>query len=96
MLLKVPKESRVYIFGSSLRCGKPNDIDVLVLYDSHNYVGKSTYAAHKQLKEQIEDITNLPADMTLLSYSEEKELSFIKNSKAISWEEYALKYCKGI
>lgn len=69
-----------YIFGSILNKNKiPSDIDLLVIYSNKNEPKKIRNELHLEC-------TFLPIDLIFMTKFEEKELSFIKRTKAIKIE----------
>lgn len=75
---------RFYLFGSIIKDNcKPNDIDILILYDDssiNNFY--SVINLRKILEERLTWIFNLPIDITLLSYKENTEINFVLSEKA--------------
>ncbi|WP_172619620.1 nucleotidyltransferase domain-containing protein [Paenibacillus alvei] len=74
----------VFIFGSYISSEKPNDIDLLIIYDSNFFPRKSIYEYCSNLINQIEEKCGLPVDVTYLSINEEIENRFVEFVKAIS------------
>jgi predicted nucleotidyltransferase len=75
---------KFYLFGSFLKSNKPNDIDILILYDNSLDSNLSIVLGLKKvLKEKAESIFSIPLDITLLSYMENDEVNFIETEKAI-------------
>lgn len=83
ILLEVPSNAEVYVFGSVLRELKPNDLDILVIYDSKAYPKANIYNACKRITEILVETFNLDVDLTVLSYSENNRVNFIKEVRAI-------------
>lgn len=83
ILLEVPSNTEVYVFGSVLRELNPNDLDILVIYDSKTYPKANIYNACKSITEVLVETFNLDVDLTVLSYSENSRVNFIKEVKAI-------------
>ena len=66
---------KCYLFGSALISNYPNDLDILVLYDS--------VAELEDFKAKINSVEKVfPLHLIYFTYSEEKELNFIKNQNA--------------
>lgn len=73
-----------YLFGSILKDNcRPNDIDILILYDDSSISNfDSVINLRKTLEERLMRIINLPIDITLLSYKENTEISFVSSENA--------------
>ncbi|AKN31870.1 DNA polymerase III subunit beta [Clostridium carboxidivorans P7] len=82
ILSEVPSSTEIYVFGSVLRSLQPNDLDILVIYDSKVYPKANIYDACKRISEVLYEAFNLPIDLTVLSYSENDAMNFIKEVKA--------------
>lgn len=64
-----------YLFGSVLTSNHPNDIDILVLYDNLRQL--------EGFKEKIKPLKKVfPLHLNYFTFSEEKELNFVKNQNA--------------
>lgn len=83
-LKKELKQVDIYIFGSFLNSMKPNDIDLIVIYDSTVYKRDSIYVYCLELINQIKQKTGLPVDVTYLSTDEEIDTRFIEIVNAVS------------
>lgn len=83
-LRKVPDNIDVFIFGSYLNSENPKDVDLIVIYDSNIYTGKSIFDNCLNLINQIKEISGLSVDVTYLSINEEIETKFLKFVNAIS------------
>lgn len=83
ILSEVPSSSEIYVFGSVLRSSQPNDLDILVIYDSKIYPKANIYNACKRISMILSEAFNLDVDLTVLSYSENDRMNFIKEVKAI-------------
>ena len=71
----------IYVFGSLLSFNKtPNDIDILIVYSEYN--NKIRYEIEKFV-EQLEIEIELPVDLTILSYEEEREVGFLNRIKSL-------------
>lgn len=81
--IRVPKESKLYIFGSALSSCCPNDLDVLVVYDPLVCPPKDAYLFHEKTKLGLEANFDLPVHITLLTPSEESGTDFIKRTGAV-------------
>lgn len=80
---KLPKGSQAYVFGSYLFVGEPRDIDILILYDPYLSSPKDAYKVHREFVDEIQQLTGTPVDLTLLTYSEERNLGFISDTGAV-------------
>jgi len=68
--------SKVYLFGSSLNINKkPNDIDLLLVYGVYS---KEVLAEKKAIILFLEELFELPIDITVLSEKELEETRFLK------------------
>ncbi len=83
VLSQVPSYTEIYVFGSALKSLQPNDLDILVIYDSKVYPKANIYNAFKSISEVLYEVFNLPIDLTVLSYSENNSMNFVKEIKAI-------------
>lgn len=78
ILSKVPKHTQVYIFGSALTSSHPNDLDILVIYDSDVYPMAEIYEHCKAFIKSLFKQFKLNVDATYLSINEAKSVSFIE------------------
>lgn len=76
--LSVPKSVALYIFGSFLYMVKPNDIDLIIIYDNKIYPGSSIFKACQEILAGIKEQFHLPIHVTYLSYEEERIIEFVK------------------
>lgn len=83
ILLEVPKNTDIYVFGSVLISLQPNDLDILIIYDSKIYPKASIYNESKNICNKLSKLLNLQVDLTVLNYSENYEMNFIEEVKAI-------------
>ncbi|WP_278599773.1 nucleotidyltransferase domain-containing protein [Clostridium tertium] len=83
ILSEVPNSTEFYVFGSILSSPQPNDLDILVIYDSKVYPKANIYNACKSISEILYKTFNLQVDLTVLSCSENDRIDFIKEVKAI-------------
>ncbi|WP_405114229.1 hypothetical protein MHH28_09430 [Paenibacillus sp. FSL K6-1217] len=83
-LRKVPENVDIYVFGSYIISERPNDVDLIVIYDSKIYSGKNIYNVCLSLIKEIMEYSGLPVDATYLSINEEIETHFVELVKAIS------------
>lgn len=71
-----------YIFGSFLNNKKPNDIDILVVYDPKKISPKNVYIEFNALFGNFENEMKLPIDVLYLTYSEALSSKFVIKEKA--------------
>jgi len=83
-LRRVPKDIDIYIFGSYINSEKPNDVDLIIIYDSNIYAKNSIYDYCSNIINQIKEKSRLPIDVTFLSIKEEIEIQFVEFVEAIS------------
>ncbi|NEW06861.1 hypothetical protein GK047_12680 [Paenibacillus sp. SYP-B3998] len=79
-----PEHIDFFIFGSYLYSVNPNDVDLIVIYDSHIYNGTNIFYECFKLINLIEETLGLPVDVTYLSIDEEIETQFVKIVEAKS------------
>jgi predicted nucleotidyltransferase len=80
----LPELSAAYVFGSALKSGLPNDLDVLIVYDPHTCPVSRAYDAHRTFVEMLQQAAGLTVHLTLLTIDEERDSSFIRKTGAIS------------
>lgn len=85
MHIRIPRTSTLYIFGSALTSGNPNDLDVLVVYDPVACPPEDAYTLHRETVFDLEVSYRLPVHITLLTSSEESGTDFIKRTGAIEF-----------
>lgn len=66
--------TEVYLFGSFISREYPNDIDILIVYRNS---ASNINTVIDELAIELETITNLPVDFTLLSENEMAETLFL-------------------
>lgn len=86
ILSQVPRYTEIYVFGSVLKSLQPNDLDILIIYDSKAYPKANIYNSCKSIREVLYEIINLPVDLTVLSYYENYSMNFVKEINAIKLE----------
>lgn len=65
-----------YVFGSaSLFKTAPNDIDILIIYETINQA--------KKIRQILSDVNNIPIHLLFLTREEETETNFIFTQKCI-------------
>ena len=80
---ELPEGSMAFVFGSVLRNAHPMDFDLLVVYDPSLCPPNIAYRVHAPFFGRLSQKTDLPVDMTLLTYQEEKSSCFILGTKAL-------------
>jgi predicted nucleotidyltransferase len=83
MRIKIPKGSKVYVFGSFLNVESPNDCDVLAVYDERICPPREAFRRHSSLVSDLQKMTELPIHLTLLTRSEERDVCFLRRTGAI-------------
>lgn len=76
--LSVPESVALYIFGSFLYIVKPNDIDLIIIYDNKIYPGSSIFKACQEILAGIKERVHSPIHVTYLSYEEERTIKFVE------------------
>lgn len=88
ILLKVPKNTDVYVFGSILNSLAPKDLDILIVYNTRIYPKSTIYKSSEGLTKILFEVFKLDVDLTVLSYSENNEMNFSKEVKAIKLKDF--------
>lgn len=88
ILLKVPKSTNIYVFGSMLSSLAPKDLDILVVFNPKIYPGATIYKTCEELTNALFEVFKLEVDLTVLSYTENNEMNFIKEVKAIKLKDF--------
>lgn len=71
----------VYLFGSVLVSNDiVNDIDVFIVYSEYNDVMQKQI---NKFKKCIENESEIPVDLTILSFIEEKQVCFLEKIKSL-------------
>ena len=66
----------VYLFGSATNPDLVhNDIDLLVIYEKYS---QEIENALKKISNELQKVTDLPIDLTVLSVEEEKDIAFLE------------------
>lgn len=86
MLINLPKNSKVYIFGSALYSDKPNDLDVLIVYDPGCVHPKDVYNVYDNFLMSLSKRHNLKTDVTFLTINENLSDGFVDRVKAMEYE----------
>lgn len=74
-----------YVFGSAVYSDSPDDIDVAIIYDKQYVSLEEALAYRKELIVKLGELNSMLIDTILLSKEEEKEMSFLLNSKHIEF-----------
>ncbi|MBL1213732.1 MAG: hypothetical protein D8M61_10340 [Ignavibacteriae bacterium] len=83
MPIKLPKNTRIYVFGSYLTVDNPNDLDILIVYDPKFVNPAIAYRKYKKLMNPLRTQTRLDLDLTLFTFMELEETEFLIKSKAV-------------
>lgn len=92
ILSKVPKHTDIYVFGSILRTNNPNDLDIIIVYDSIVYPFATIYDSSKDLITSLHEKFNIRVHVTYLSYMELKQSTFINDVGAITLMKFLKQY----
>ncbi|MGY5217338.1 nucleotidyltransferase domain-containing protein [Clostridium butyricum] len=84
----MPSYTQIYVFGSVLKSCQPGDLDIIVVYDSKAYPNAKIYNACKDMNKILFETFKLPIDLTVLSYSENDSINFVKEVKAIELKHF--------
>lgn len=79
---KIDESCNFYLFGSVLTNAKPNDIDLLVVYDPLLLPPEKVFSTIAPIITELEHQTDLPVHVTALTKTEEQEHNFINKSRA--------------
>ena len=77
IITELPKNSIAYLFGSVLTSTKPDDLDVLVVYDSVSCPSDVAYERISPTIRRLERLFSLRVDLRLLTRQEEESVSFV-------------------
>ncbi|MGE7907540.1 hypothetical protein ACQKNS_24530 [Peribacillus sp. NPDC094092] len=75
-------ELKYYVLGSILISKKPNDVDIIIVYNRENTPIYDLLEFRKVLRQQFLKKHSLPLDIILISSLEEKSLNYIEKEKA--------------
>ena len=75
-------ELKIYLFGSALHSVKPNDLDIVIVYQKKKLSFESIIQLKYKLIEIIENKINLPIDVCLLSDEEVLSNPFLEDENA--------------
>lgn len=73
---------RIYLFGSAKYKISPNDLDILLTYNNKALSLVEISVIKQELKIHLDML--IPTDLLVLSYEEERQISFIKNELAVN------------
>lgn len=79
---------KIYLFGSFGKAINPSDIDLLLLYDKEAISIYNILSLRKKIAFNLSKITSLPVDITILNFTEEIEVEFIKSENAVELNLY--------
>lgn len=79
---KLKEGINIYVFGSSLEDNEPNDLDLLLVYDSDRIEIDKILRIRTYLYNKLNKLFMIPIDLSILSIQEEKELNFIECESA--------------
>lgn len=94
ILSRIPNFSKAFIFGSILTSSKPQDLDLLVIYDVDHCQPKEAYFYHKSLYDGLRYYFGLPIHIILLTLHEEKCVRMVERTHAIPLKEFINKLQK--
>jgi len=77
---------QVYVFGSWLSSERPNDLDVLITYDSLYCSPAEVIEYSDEIAEAIEQFSGLPVDLVRLSLVEATETDFVRLEGCVAIE----------
>ena len=80
----LPDGASVYLFGSACYRNRPNDIDMLFVYNASLLPPATAYAAFKPLIRRIESEVAIPVHPVVLSEREAQESGFIEDIEPIA------------
>lgn len=75
---QIPKETKIYQFGSSLINSSPNDIDLLIEYDEKIYHPKIIKKIYRSTIIRLQMQLMIPLDVTFLNMLEFKSFTHSK------------------
>ncbi|WP_147949503.1 nucleotidyltransferase domain-containing protein [Paenibacillus sp. N3.4] len=79
---KLKEAINIYVFGSSLENNEPNDLDILLIYDSDRVKIDEILNFRTYLYNKLSKLLMIPIDLSILSIQEENELNFIECESA--------------
>lgn len=88
MHIKLPDNTKVYVFGSYLYSDQPNDLDILVVYDPLVIHPSKAYEEFKPMFICLEYLIGLKVDSTLLTVAELEQSEFLGITNAIELRNY--------
>lgn len=73
----------MYVFGSACHHDRPNDLDMLFVYDSTVVPCDAAYAAFEPLIQLVEDKVGIRVHSVVLSVDEARNSGFVEQVAAI-------------
>lgn len=73
----------LYLFGSLLTSESPEDVDLVVVYDSSIIDIDKAIAIRRHLRNAIMKFARMPADIVLLSVHEAEQTQFLNRIAAV-------------
>lgn len=92
--ITVKPVKEVYVFGSWLSSERPNDLDVLITYDSSLCSPAEAIEYSDEVAQAIEQFSGLPVDLVRLSLEEANETDFVRREGCVAIDQ-ALSYRAG-
>lgn len=86
MHIGIPEGSKLYVLGSVMSSEAPNDLDVLVVYDTNKCRPEDVYQYHHEMLGDLKSSFGLFVHATLLTSSEERGTDFIARTAAVPFE----------
>jgi hypothetical protein len=76
---------RIYLFGSAKYKISPNDLDILLTYNNKILSLVEVAIIKQEFKAFLDNLDReIPTDLLVLSYEEERQINFIKSELAIN------------
>ena len=79
----IPSGVRIYLFGSACYRQRPNDIDMLYVYDATIVPTDTAYSRFQPLSRRIEEAVGIHVHHTVLSPKEAMESRFIERIEPV-------------
>ena len=80
-LPSTPVGVEVFLFGSILTAESINDIDLAIIYDKATLGLKEAVELRSIIREHISGLTDIDAEIVLLSRQENYEMEFTQNTR---------------
>lgn len=81
--IKMHSDFNIFLFGSIITSDSPNDIDLLIIYNSRKITIKEILEYRVKLKLAYYETYNIILDITLLSLIENMEVNFLSRIEYI-------------